>query len=35
LLCFFGAWFARGGAATADNLKLTCHVHNLFLADQD
>jgi hypothetical protein len=27
--------FARGGAATADNLKLTCREHNMFLADQD
>jgi hypothetical protein len=27
--------FARGGLATADNLRLTCRAHNLFLADQD
>jgi hypothetical protein len=27
--------FARRGAATSDNLKLTCRAHNLFLAEQD
>ena len=27
--------FARGGAATADNLRLTCRAHNLFFAEQD
>jgi hypothetical protein len=29
------ATFARGGAATADNLRLACRAHNLFLAEQD
>jgi hypothetical protein len=27
--------FARGGEATADNLRLTCRAHNLFLAGRD
>jgi hypothetical protein len=27
--------FARGGEATADNLRLTCRAHNLLLADRD
>lgn len=27
--------FARGGAATADNLKLACRAHNFFLAERD
>jgi hypothetical protein len=27
--------FARGGAATADNLRLACRVHNRFYAEQD
>jgi hypothetical protein len=27
--------FARGGAATIDNLQLSCRAHNLFLAEQD
>jgi hypothetical protein len=27
--------FARGGAATADNLRLTCREHNFFFAEQE
>jgi hypothetical protein len=27
--------FARGGAATADNLRIMCRVHNMYLAQQD
>jgi hypothetical protein len=27
--------FARGGAATVENLRLTCRAHNAFLAEQD
>jgi hypothetical protein len=27
--------FARGGAATVENLRLTCRAHNLFIAESD
>jgi hypothetical protein len=30
-----GTTFARGGAATAENLRLACREHNLFLAEKD
>jgi hypothetical protein len=30
-----GTTFARGGAATADNLRLACRAHNLFLAERE